>query len=345
VTLTSRAMHNVELPKFAEYITGLLKYDRFVPMNGGCEADETAVKFARRWAYNVKGVPDNEAVTLFPTDNFWGRSITASGACDDPTRYNKFGPFTAGFDLFKYDDVDALRKKLEENPNICSVFIEPIQGEAGVIIPHDGYLKAVRELCTKHNVLLCADEIQTGFGRSGKLFACEWEDVRPDMLIMGKSMSGGMLPVSGVVADNEVMDHIKPGDHGSTYGGNPLAMATAHAAIQTLIEEDMVGNSARLGPILKREVENIGSHLFKEVRGRGLFVGLELKDGFHVTGADYAKILCRMGLLTKSTHDMTIRLAPALVITEEEIMESVEILKKATSELEDLSASRAKAAK
>lgn len=189
-------------------------------------------------------------MTLFPTDNFWGRSITASGACDDPARYTKFGPFTKGFEIFKYNDLEDLEIRLKANPNICSVVIEPIQGEAGVIIPHEGYLKGVRDLCTKYNVLMIADEIQSGFGRTGKLFAVDHEDVRPDMLVMGKSMSGGMLPVSGVVGDDFIMNEIRPGDHGSTYGGNPLAMATAHAAVKTLIEEGMVENSAKLGPVL-----------------------------------------------------------------------------------------------
>lgn len=243
VTLTSRAYHNMTLGPFAEYFTNLIGYDRLIPMNSGVEADETACKMARRWGYRAKGIPDNQANILFPTGNFWGRSITASGACDDPSRYNQFGPFTAGFELFEYNNVDALRKMLEADPNICAVVLEPIQGEGGVIIPHDGYLKAVRELCTKHNVLMIADEIQTGFGRCGTMFAVDHENVRPDILVMGKSMSGGMLPVSGCLADNFIMEHIHPGDHGSTYGGNPLAMATAHAAIKTIVDEGMVENS------------------------------------------------------------------------------------------------------
>lgn len=191
---------------------------------------------------------------LFPTGNFWGRSITASGACDDPARYTDFGPFTAGFDLFEYDNVEALRTKLQENPNICAVCIEPIQGEGGVIIPQDGYLQAVRDLCTEYNVLMIADEIQTGFGRTGKMFAVEHESVRPDILVMGKSMSGGMLPVSGCLSDKFIMDEIKPGDHGSTYGGNPLGMAVAKAAVQTIVEEGMVENSAAMGELLKSEL-------------------------------------------------------------------------------------------
>lgn len=224
-------------------------------MNSGVEADETACKMARRWGYRTKGIPDNQANILFPTGNFWGRSITASGACDDPSRYHQFGPFTAGFELFEYNNLADLERILKADPNVCAVFIEPIQGEGGVIIPHEGYVKGVRDLCTKYNVLMAADEIQTGFGRTGKMMCVDWEDTRPDMLVMGKSMSGGMLPVSGVCADNFIMDHIQPGDHGSTYGGNPLAMATSLAAVKTLVEEGMVENSLAMGIKMKAALE------------------------------------------------------------------------------------------
>jgi ornithine--oxo-acid transaminase len=277
---------------------------------------------------------------LFPTGNFWGRTITASGACDDPSRYTDFGPFTDGFELFEYNNVEALREKLAKDPTICAVCIEPIQGEGGVIIPDDGYLKAVRDLCTEHNVLMMADEIQTGFGRTGKMFAVEWENVRPDILIVGKSLSGGMMPVSGCLSDSFIMDEIKPGDHGSTYGGNPLGMAVAHAAVKTLVEEGMVENSLVQGKLLKEEIEKIKSPLFNEIRGRGLFVGVELRDDLNVDGNDFAKILAKQGLLTKSTHDLTIRLAPPLVITSDEVHEAVEILKRGTLDLERLNEQR-----
>ena len=340
VTLTSRAFHNTQLGKFADYFTDLIGYDKLIPMNSGVEADETACKMARRWGYRVKGIPHNQANLLFPTGNFWGRSITASGACDDPSRYNDFGPFTAGFELFKYNDLEDLRIRLEKDPNIAGVCIEPIQGEGGVIIPHDGYLKGVRDLCTKHNVLMIADEIQTGFGRSGKMFAVDHEEVRPDILVMGKSMSGGMMPVSGCLADDFIMDEIKPGDHGSTYGGNPLAMAVAHAAVKTLVDEGMVENSAAMGALLKSELKKIDSPLFKEVRGRGLFVGVELKEDAHVDGNDYAKLCFKHGLLTKATHDSTIRLAPPLVITEDEVHQSLDIIRAATEDLHALNEQR-----
>lgn len=336
VALTSRAFHNTQLGKFGEYLTDLLGYEKFIPMNAGCEADETACKMARRWAYRSKGVPDNKANILFPTGNFWGRSITASGACDDPSRYHEFGPFTDGFSIFKYDDVQDLEDWLIRDPNICAVFVEPIQGEGGVIIPQQDYLKKVRALCTKYNVLMCADEIQTGFGRTGKMMCVDWEEVRPDILVMGKSMSGGMLPVSGCVADDFIMKHIGPGDHGSTYGGNPLAMATAHAAVSTLVEEGMVENSAEMGALMKSELSKISSPLIKEVRGRGLFIGVEVKAEAKVDGNHFAKVLKNHGLLTKATHDSTVRLTPPLVITKSEVMESVEIVAKAVKDLEKM---------
>ena len=234
----------------AEYFCKLLGYDKVLPSNGGVEAVEGACKLARRYAYMVKGIPDNEATILFPKGCFWGRSITASGACDDPVRYNKFGPFTPGFNLFNYNDIPDLKSKLESDKTICAVVIEPIQGENGVVIPDKGYLKEVSKLCKKHNVLFVADEVQTGFGRTGKLMCYEWDDTKPDMVCVGKALSGGMMPVSALFANNNVMDLIKPGDHGSTFGGNPLGWGVAKVAIETLIEEKMVENSHRLGEIL-----------------------------------------------------------------------------------------------
>jgi ornithine--oxo-acid transaminase len=322
VTLTSRAFHNTTMGEFGKYITELLGYDKFFPMNGGVEADETACKLARRWAYRAKGVPDNEAMILFPTNNFWGRSITASGACDDPLRLTQFGPFTQGFELFKYDDPTDLEARLKANPNICSVFIEPIQGEGGIIVPQEGYLQKVRDLCTKYNVLMVSDEIQTGFGRTGHLMAVDYEKVRPDILVMGKSLSGGMLPVSGCMADDFIMKHIGPGEHGSTYGGNPLAMAVSHAAVRTLVEEGMVENSKAMGSILMRELKKIRSPLLKEVRGRGLFIGIETAQGPNVkiAAAHLSDMLMKNGLLTKATKTNFVRLSPALVINEAEVM-------------------------
>ena len=279
---------------------------------------------------------------LFPRNNFWGRSITASGACDDPIRYNQFGPFTAGFDLYDYDDPNDLENHLKANPNICAVFLEPIQGEGGIIVPKKGYLKKVRELCTKYNVLMCADEVQTGFGRTGFMMACDVENVKPDILCMGKSMSGGMYPVSGCMANDNVIKNIGPGDHGSTYGGNPLGMAIAHAAVKTLVEEGMIENSAKMGKLFISELKKIKSPLIKEVRGRGLFVGIEVakKQEIKVDGNDLAKMFFKHGLLTKATHDQTVRLTPALVITESEVMDAVSIYDKALQDLTKLNEGR-----
>jgi len=301
----SRNFFNTTIGPFGEYITQLLGYDKIMVMNGGCEADEAACMLARRWAYKVKGVPDNQAVILFPTGNFWGRSITASGACDDPSRYHEFGPFTDGFELFKYNDIPDLERMLVADPNICAVFVEPIQGEGGIIIPDDGYLKKMRDLCTKHNVLMVTDEIQSGLGRTGYMFAADHEQVRPDMIVMGKALSGGMLPVSGVMADEVVMNTIGPGEHGNTYLGNPLAMATAHAAMTTLVEEGMIENSKNMGDLFMSELRKINSPLIKEVRGRGLFVGIEIKtaDDIKVDGNHFAKMFFKHGVLTKATHD------------------------------------------
>ena len=246
-----------------------------LPCNGGVEAVETACKLARRYAYLVKGIPDNQAKILFPKGCFWGRTITASGACDDPVRYTNFGPFTPGFELFNYNDVQDLKTKLETDKNICAVVVEPIQGEAGGIIPNKGYLKEVSKLCKKHNVLLVTDEVQTGWGRTGKLFCYEYEDVKPDIVTVGKALSGGMMPVSAAFANNNIMDLIKPGDHGSTFGGNPLGMAVSKVAIETLIEEKMVENSAKMGEILLDTLNSsIKSTMITDIRGKGLFVGL-----------------------------------------------------------------------
>ena len=279
---------------------------------------------------------------LFPRNNFWGRSITASGACDDPMRYNQFGPFTAGFDLYDYDDPNDLENHLKANPNICAVFLEPIQGEGGIIVPKKGYLKKVRELCTKYNVLMCADEVQTGFGRTGFMMACDVENVKPDILCMGKSMSGGMYPVSGCMANDNVIKNIGPGDHGSTYGGNPLGMAIAHAAVKTLVEEGMIENSAKMGKLFISELKKIKSPLIKEVRGRGLFVGIEVakKQEIKVDGNDLAKMFFKHGLLTKATHDQTVRLTPALVMTDSEVMDAVSIYDKALQDLTKLNEGR-----
>ena len=229
--MTSRAFYNDQLGPFSEFLTKQLGYDKFLPMNGGVEACETAVKLARRWGYQKKGIPDNKAEVLLAKGCFWGRTITASGASDDPQRYTNFGPFTPGFTLVDYNDVNVVRQHFEKNKNICAIMLEPIQGENGVIIPDKGYLAEISKLCKQHNVLLICDEVQTGFGRTGKFMCYEWDNIKPDIVTLGKAMSGGMMAVSGVVCNDDIMMTIKPGDHGSTYGGNPLAMAVSKEAI------------------------------------------------------------------------------------------------------------------
>lgn len=275
---------------------------------------------------------------------FWGRSITASGACDDFARYNNFGPFTPGFPLVDYNNLEQVEAIMKADPNLAAIMVEPIQGEGGVLIPDKGYLPGLRKLCDKYNVLLITDEVQTGLGRTGKLMGYEHDlgDVKPDIVTLGKAISGGVTPVSGIVTMNEVMDTIKPGDHGSTYGGNPLGMAVASAAVRTIIEEDMVGNSVKMGKYLVDQLNTLDSPLIKEVRARGLFCGLEFKNDLNVDGNDYAKILFKNGILSKATHDSTIRFTPALIVTKEQIDEALPLIKKSLTQLEELNHSKGK---
>jgi ornithine--oxo-acid transaminase len=318
----------------SEYLCKLFGFDKFLPMNGGVEATETSVKLARRWAYRVKGVPDNEAVILMAKGCFWGRTITALSGSDDPIRYTHFGPTTPGFELVEYDNIEAIKQKFESDKNIAAIMLEPIQGEKGVIIPADGYLKAVKDLCVKHNVLLIIDEVQTGFGRTGKLSGYDWDGIKPDMVCLGKSLSGGMMPVSGVLADDAVMLTIKPGDHGSTYGGNPLAMAVSKVAVQCLVEEGMIENSLKMGDIFHEQLSAIKSPLIKEVRGKGLFRALELVSDCKATAGDFAYILMNNGIATKNTTATITKLAPPLIITEKQILEASKIIKESIRELE-----------
>lgn len=324
-----------------EYLTGVLGYDKFLPMNTGVEGTETSVKLARKWGYTKKGIPDNQAKVIMMEGNFWGRTITAAGACDDPSRYSGFGPFTPGFPLVPYDDINALKNLIENDPTICAVMLESIQGERGVIIPQEGYLKQIRELCTKHNVLMIMDEVQTGFGRTGKLMGYNWEGVKPDIVAVGKALSGGIMPISGAFCNDEIMLCIRPGEHGSTFGGNPLAMAVAKAAIHTLIEEGMVENALAMGEVLGEELSSIKSPMIRDTRGRGLFRALEVVHDSHVDGSDLAYILMKLGLLTKATHDFSLRLAPALLIKENEVREAAKIIKEGVKELEKLNNERA----
>jgi ornithine--oxo-acid transaminase len=333
LTLTSRAFHNNLLGEYAKYITEYFGYDKVLPMNTGVEGGETAVKLARRWGYVKKGIPDNQAKILFAEHNFWGRTLAAISSSTDPSSYTQFGPYMPGFELVQYNNLAALEEAFQDK-NVAAYMVEPIQGEAGVVIPDDGYLKGVRELCTEYNVLFIADEIQTGLCRTGKLLACDHENVRPDILILGKALSGGVLPVSAVLADDDVMMNIKAGEHGSTYGGNPLACKVAMAALQVLKEERMAENAEEMGKLLRSEIEKINSPVISLVRGRGLLNAIVINHSDKEAAWSYCIELMKNGLLAKPTHGDKIRFAPPLVITEEQIVECVGIIKSSLEILE-----------
>ncbi len=315
LTLTSRAFRNDQLAPFYEELCALTRSHKVLPMNSGAEAVETALKVARKWGYEVKGVPDGQAEIIVAADNFHGRTVAIVGFSSDPQSRGGFGPFAPGFKMVPFGDAGALEAAI--GPNTVAFLVEPIQGEAGVIIPPAGYLKRVRELCTQHNVILILDEIQTGLGRTGKLLAEEHDGVEADLTLIGKALSGGFYPVSAVLSNSEVMSVLHPGEHGSTFGGNPLACAVARAALKVLVEEDMIGNAARVGERLKGQLAAIPAPSVKEVRGRGLMIAVELH-----ADAGGARRVCeelqRRGLLAKETHDHTIRIAPPLILTDEQ---------------------------
>jgi len=316
VTLTSRAFRNDQLPLLYKELSEMTGYEMSLPMNSGAEAVETALKLARKWAYRVKGVPRHQAEIIVANGNFHGRTISIITFSSEPLYRDDFGPFTPGFVTVKYGDASALESAI--TPNTAAVMLEPIQGEGGVIIPPDGYLKQVAEICKKNNVLFMADEIQTGLARTGKLFACEYENVRPDVTIVGKALSGGFYPVSAVLADKEILGLFTPGEHGSTFGGNPLGAAIARAALRVIREEDLVNRSYELGEYFMEQLSEIPSPHVKEVRGKGLLIGVELKP--EAGGARrFCEGLQEKGILAKETHDHVIRFAPPLVIDKETI--------------------------
>lgn len=333
LTLTSRAFYNNLLGEYAKFITEYFGYDKVLPMNTGVEAAETAVKLARRWGYVNKGIPENTAVILFAENNFWGRTLAAISASSDPLSYKNFGPYMPGFELVAYNDLAALEKALQ-NPAVAAFMVEPIQGEAGVVVPDEGYLSKVKLLCEEYNVLLIADEIQTGLCRTGKMLACDHDNVRPDILVLGKALSGGVLPVSAVLADDEIMLNIKPGEHGSTYGGNPLACKVAMAALTVLKEESMAENAEAMGKLLRTRLAELQSPFIKLIRGKGLLNAIVIEH----TNKDAAWELCmelmRNGLLAKPTHGDKIRFAPPLNITAVHIEECVQIISKSLKVLE-----------
>lgn len=313
VTLTSRAFHNDILGRLTERIAKLTGKDKVLPMNTGVEAVETAIKAARRWAYEVKGVQDNQAEIIAAKGNFHGRSINSISLSNDETATKNFGPFVPGIIKVAFGEVEAIRKAI--TPNTAAIIVEPIQGEAGIIIPPEGYLREIRKICDENNVLFIADEVQTGLARTGKMFACEWEGVEPDIYVMGKALGGGVMPVSAIAANKEIMDVFTPGSHGSTFGGNPLACAVSIASIDVIEEEDLVTNSLRLGKYFAEELRKIDNPDLVEVRARGLFIGVE----FNHPVRGFCETLKEEGILCKETHENTIRFAPPLIITKENL--------------------------
>ena len=333
LALTSRAFYNNVLGEWEEYITKYFGYDKVLPMNSGAEADETALKLCRRWGYDVKGIPADQAKIIVCDNNFHGRTITIVTLSNDPSSYAGFGPFTPGFVRIPYDDIPALEEALKD-PNVAGFLLEPIQGEAGVYVPHEGYLKKAYDLCKAHNVLFMADEVQTGIARTGKMLACDHEGVRPDILILGKAISGGLMPVSCVLADDEIMLTIKPGEHGSTYGGNPIAAKVSMAALQVIKDEKLEENAERLGKIFRERMEAIKSDMVEIVRGKGLLNAVVITPKNGKTAWDVCLKLRDNGLLAKPTHEHIIRLAPPLVINEEQLIEAIGIIEKTLKEFE-----------
>jgi len=332
LALTSRAFYNNVLGEWEEYMTKLFGYDKMLPMNSGAEADETALKLIRKWAYKVKGVPKTEAKIIVCNGNFHGRTITIISMSSDPDAYNDYGPYTPGFINIPYNDIKALERALED-PNVAGFLVEPIQAEAGVFVPEDGFLKKAFELCKKHNVLFAADEVQTGLARTGKMLACDHEDVRPDILILGKAISGGMLPVSCVLADDEIMLTVKPGEHGSTYGGNPIAAKVAIAALDVIQTEKLAENAEKMGKIFRKRMKSIDSELIDIVRGKGLLNAVAIKPVNGISAWDVCVALKNNGLLAKPTHEHIIRFTPPLIINEVQINEALDIIEKTFAEL------------
>ena len=327
LTLTSRAFHNDLLGEYEKYMTSLFGYDKLLPMNTGVEAVETALKLARRWGYMKKNIPSDKAKIIVCENNFHGRTINVISFSTDPDSNNNFGPYTPGYIIIPFNDIEALKNALKDQ-EVAAFLVEPVQGEAGVIVPDEGYLAAAYNACKKANVLFVADEIQSGLGRTGKMLCCDYENVHPDILILGKALSGGVLPVSAVLANDEIMLCIKPGEHGSTYGGNPLACCVTMSAMGVLIDEQLPENSFRLGEILRHELKNIKSDRVTTVRGKGLFNAIVIKESDGIDAWQVCLKLAENGLLAKPTHGDIIRFAPPLVITEDQIFECANIIRR-----------------
>ncbi|MEW5951984.1 MAG: ornithine--oxo-acid transaminase [Elusimicrobia bacterium] len=325
VTLTSRAFNNDQIGPFFKELCEFSGYEMVLPMNSGAEAVETALKTARKWAYKVKGIEENKAEIIACTNNFHGRTISIVAFSTEPQYRDGFGPFTPGFKIVKYGDIEDLKNAI--NPNTAAFIVEPIQGEAGIMVPPQGYLKQAYEICKANKVLFIADEIQTGFGRTGRKFCCDWDSIKPDMLCLGKALGGGVMPVSAVVSSKEILGVFNPGDHGSTFGGNPLACAVAREALKVLIEENLVDQSDKMGRYFMDKLRTIKGPHIKEVRGKGLLIGVELD----IKARPYCEELMKLGILAKETHDHVIRFAPPLVITEKEIDWAFKRIKKVLS--------------
>ena len=334
LTLTSRAFYNDCLGPYEKFVTDFFGYQRVLPMNTGVEGGETAVKICRKWGYQKKGIPAEKARIVFAKGNFWGRTISAVSTSSDPVSRNEFGPYTPGFDLIPYNDLAAAAALLKD-PHVAGIMLEPIQGEAGVVVPDVGYLKGIRELCTQYNVLMIADEVQTGIGRTGRMLACDHEGVRPDIVILGKALSGGVLPVSAVLADDDVMMVIKPGEHGSTFGGNPLACRVAMAALQVVLDENLCERAANAGDRFRSRLQqSVGKYSWvQEIRGKGLLNAVVVDPAFKHSGWDICINMMEAGLLAKPTHDHIIRFAPPLVITDNELDQGIAIIENAFAKL------------
>ena len=333
LTLTSRAFHNNVLGEYEEYVTKYFGFDKVLPMNTGAETDETAIKLARKWGYKKKGIPENKAKIVCCNENFHGRTITIISMSNDPVAYKDYGPYTPGFVRIPYNDTEALENELKD-PNVAAFLVEPIQGEAGVYVPEDGYLKKVAELCKKYNVLFIADEVQTGIARTGKLLACDHENVKPDILILGKAISGGVFPVSAVLANDDIMLTIQPGEHGSTFGGNPVAAKVAMAALDVIKEEKLAENAEKLGKIFRDEFRSIKSDMIELVRGKGLLNAVVIKNKEGKTAWDVCVAMAEAGVLAKPTHGNIIRFAPPLVITEEQLRDAMNKIKEVFKQFE-----------
>jgi ornithine--oxo-acid transaminase len=332
LTLTSRAFHNDALGEYAQYITAYFGYDKVLPMNTGVEAVETAIKLARRWGYTVKGIEENKAKIIVCANNFHGRTSTVISFSTDPSSYTRFGPFMPGFEVIPYNDLNALATALQDK-NVAGFLVEPIQGEAGVVVPDEGYLAKAKQYCEDANALFIADEIQTGLCRTGKMLACDHENVRPDVLILGKALSGGVLPVSAVLADDGIMMTIQPGEHGSTFGGNPIACKTAMVALQVLKDEQMADNAAAMGDLLRDQLAALHSPFIKTIRGKGLLNAVVIEHHNKDAAMDLCFTLKENGLLAKPTHGDKIRFAPPLIITKEQILECIQIIDKSLASL------------